>query len=162
MDQNRNEWFAQTYQKMYPIMYRTAYRFTGSTEKAEELVHDAFSLALSRQDTLISHPNPEGWLMKTLTNLAKNDRKRLSSTEISLDTLSLHIPASEDPPDIREWLPPDLPEEDLQILIWQFEDRLSHREIGNRLGISEAGSRSRLIRALRKCRKLLNDRGFHL
>ena len=84
MDQNWNEWFDQTYKKMYPIMYRTAYRLTGSAEKAEELVHDAFSLALSRQDTLISHPNPEGWLMKTLTNLTKNDRKRLSSTEHSL------------------------------------------------------------------------------
>ena len=90
MDQNWNEWFDQTYKKMYPIMYRTAYRLTGSAEKAEELVHDAFSLALSRQDTLISHPNPEGWLMKTLTNLAKMIEKGCHQRK-SLWTHSLYI-----------------------------------------------------------------------
>lgn len=159
--QDWNEWLVKTYRTMYPTLYRTAYRLTGSAETAEELVHDAFFLALSRREILTVHPNPEGWLMVTLTNLARNERKRLSSTNVSLDALPLHIPAPESDRGIGEWLPENLSQEDRQILIWRFEDRLSHREIGDRLGISEAGSRSRLARALRKCKKLLDGQDLH-
>lgn len=160
MKQDRNERFTKIYQKMYPIMYRVAYRLTKSVETAENLTHDAFSLALSRQDVFFTHPNPEGWLMVTLTHLIKNERKKRSSTDIPLETLSLHMPAAEESPTIQELLPPDLPEKDRQLLIWWFEDRLNHREIGARLGVSEDVSRARLSRAVQKCKRLLNDRGF--
>ena len=161
MKQDKNERLNCIYQKMYPIMYRVACRLSGSVETAENLTHDAFSLALSRQDVFFTHPNPEGWLMVTLTHLIKNERKKRSSTELPLETLSLHIPATEESPTIRDLLPSDLPEKDKQLLIWWFEDRLSHREIGVRLGVSEDVSRARLSRAVQKCKRLLNDREFH-
>ena len=78
MKQDKNERLTCIYQKMYPIMYRVACRLSGSVETAENLTHDAFSLALSRQDVFFTHPNPEGWLMVTLTHLIKNERKKRS------------------------------------------------------------------------------------
>ena len=39
----------------------------------------------------------------------------------------------------------------------RFEQRLSYAEIGDRLGISEGACRSRLHRALQRCKRFLND-----
>lgn len=156
MAQDWNEWLSKSYKACYPRMYRVAYRLTGSTEMAEDLIQDAFLLALFQRDKVASHPKPEAWLMVTLVNLAKNERRRKSSEEVSLETL-FHLPAPETPGKIEELLPTGLSPEDRQVLIWRFEEGLSHREIGDRLGISENGSQSRLFRALQACRKRLEE-----
>lgn len=54
-------------------------------------------------------------------------------------------------------LPKQLSKEDREILILRFEQRLSYAEIGDRLGISEGACRSRLHRALQRCKRFLND-----
>lgn len=156
MAQDWNEWLSGLYQACYPRMHRVAYRLTGSIEMAEDLTHEVFLLALFQQDKVASHPKPEAWLMVTLVNLAKNERRRKSSQEISLETL-LHLPAPETPGKVEELLPTGLSQEDRQVLIWRFAEGLSHREIGDRLGISENGSQSRVFRALQACRKRLKE-----
>lgn len=158
MAQGWKEWFSGLYTACYPKMYRMAYRLTGSAETAEELVQDAFMLALFRRDVVASHPKPEAWLMVTLVNLAKNERRRKASNEVSLEDL-FHVSAPEASRGIEELLPTDLPDEDKQVLKWRFEEELSHKEIGDRLGISENGSRSRVFRALQRCKKLLDEQG---
>lgn len=160
MAQDWKEWFSGLYTACYSKMYRVAYRLTGSAETAEELVQDAFMLALFRRDTVASHPKPEAWLMVTLVNLVKNERRRKSSNELSLEDL-FHTPAPETSHGIEELLPTDLPEEDKQVLKWRFEEELSHKEIGDRLGISENGSRSRVFRAIQRCKDLLGKQNPH-
>ena len=54
-------------------------------------------------------------------------------------------------------MPAQLSEEDKQLLIWRFEKQLSYREISGRLGISEAGCRSRVSRAVARCRKYFEE-----
>ncbi len=159
MAQDGNDGIALLYEQAYQRLYRVAYRLTGSIETAEELVQDTFLLAWFRQDTLLSHPNPEAWLMCTLRNLICNEQRRASSGEISLDAV-FNIPAPEMPRGIGELLPAKLPEADRELLIWRFEQELDYREIADRLGVSETGCRSRVFRALEKCRKLLGDGDF--
>ena len=48
----------------------------------------------------------------------------------------------------------DLSREDREILIWRFEEDLSYGELADRLGISETGCRSRVFRAVKRCRAL--------
>lgn len=158
MAQDWNEWLSGLYTTCYPRMYRVAFRLTGSSEMAEELIQDVFLMALFRREVVAAHPKPEAWLMVTLVNLAKNERRRKSPQEIPLETL-FHLPAPETPGKIEDLLPPGLSQEDRQVLLWRFEEALSHREIGNRLGISENGSRSRVFRALQACRRLLEEQG---
>lgn len=160
MPQDRDEWFKALYQKEYGRLYRVAYRLTGHTETAKELTQDAFLWAWLHREELLDHPKPGGWLMRTLVNLVKNENRRFSNREISLET-QLHVPAPEPDRGIREVLPCRLPEEDRQILIWRFEEKLDYREIANRLGISETGCRSRVCRAVERCRKLLTKENLH-
>lgn len=125
-------------------------------ETAEELTQDTFLWALLHGEELMTHPKPEAWLMRTLTNLVRNEIRRLASTEISLETL-IPIPTPEEDRGLVELLPAQLVEEDRKVLILRFEQRLDYREIADRLGISETGCRSRVFRALERCRRLLGS-----
>ena len=40
-------------------MFKLAYRMTGSIEKTQDLVQNAFLLALFRKEELMVHPKPE-------------------------------------------------------------------------------------------------------
>ena len=154
MAQTWKDWIAALYRQSYLRLYRVAYRLTGSMETAEELTQDTFLWALLHGEELMTHPKPEAWLMRTLTNLVRNENRRLASTEISLETL-IPIPTPEEDRGLVELLPAQLVEEDRKVLILRFEQRLDYREIADRLGISETGCRSRVFRALERCRKLL-------
>lgn len=155
MAQAWNDWISSIYQAAYGRMCRVAYRLTGNFETARELVQDAFLLTLFHKEELLAHPKPEAWLMLTLVNLCKNENRRLSTQEISLEAL-FNVPALKDDHDIEEWLPAKLSERERTVLIWYFQDRLDYREIADRLGISESGGRSCVFRAVAKCRKLLS------
>lgn len=159
MAQDWNDWIASIYEATYERMCRVAYRLTGNYETAKELVHDTFLLTLFHKEELLAHPKPEAWLMLTLVNLCKNENRRLSTQEISLEVL-FNVPAQKDEHHIEEWLPARLPERDRTILIWRFVEQLDYAEIANRLGISESGSRSCVFRAIVKCRNLLGNKTF--
>ena len=154
MAQSWKDRIAALYRQSYLRLYRVAYRLTGSMETAEELTQDTFLWALLHGEELMTHPKPEAWLMRTLTNLVRNENRRLASTEISLETL-IPRPTPEEDRGLVELLPAQLVEEDRKVLILRFEQRLDYREIADRLGISETGCRSRVFRALERCRKLL-------
>lgn len=156
MPRDWNKWFDALYQKEYIRLYRVAYHLTGSTETAEELAQDAFLWAWIHREKLLTHPNLGGWLMRTLTNLVKNENRRFSARELSLEAQP-QVPAPEADRGIGELLPFRLPEEDRKLLVWRFEEGLDYREIADRLGISETGCRSRVFRAVERCRKLLKE-----
>lgn len=161
MEKKLDEWITTFYDKEHKRLFRVAYRLIGNQEIAKELVQDTFLWAFLRGDEFMAHPKPEAWLTKTLTNLVKNENRRLSSLEVSLET-QYSTPVLETNRGILEMLPAKLPKEDREILIWRFELGLDYREIADRLGISESGSRSRVFRAIEKCRKLLESENFHI
>lgn len=154
MEQEFSDWLSSLFEQTYEKLHKTASRFTGCPDTAEELVQDTFVLAATRGKKLMEHPKPEAWLMLTLTNLCTNYRKRHSLTEVSLDVL-FHIAAPEADLSLLELLPAKLPDKDKEILIWRFQEQLSYRMIADRLGLSEAACRSRFFRAVARCRKLL-------
>ena len=160
MKQDKNERLTCIYQKMYPIMYRTAYRLTGSAEKAEELVHDAFSLALSRQDTLISHPNPEGWLMKTLKNVVRNTKRQRAKLNmlavISLNSEESELLATYDEIDIDVLYGDEAKREDFQIFKMVAVEGRSMRETADEFGISIEACKKRVQRIKKRLQKKLS------
>lgn len=92
--------------------------------------------------------------MMTLKNLCSNQCKRHSRTEASIDDI-FHLSAPQEDRGLLELLPAALPEEDKQLLAWRYDDQMDYRMIADRLGISETACRSRVFRALERCRKLL-------
>ena len=67
------------------------------------------------------------------------------------------LAAAEDGQPLEELLPVRLSTQDRQALLWRMEDQLSYTEMARRLGISETGCRSRVARAVARCRLLLKD-----
>lgn len=145
------------YEKYYEKMIRFSYRLVGTVESAQDLVQETFLLALYNQNKLSNHPNPEGWLMKTLKNLILNEQRRVQNhIEIPLDAVVNMLSKAQDLP-LESVLPKQLSKEEREILIWRFERQMDYREIAERLGISEAGCRSRVFRAIAHCKKYLDD-----
>lgn len=76
--------------------------------------------------------------------------------DVPLETL-YNVPAPDTEKGLEELLPSKLPKKDKKVLIWRFVQQMSYKEIANQLGISETGCRSRVFRAIEKCRKLMNE-----
>lgn len=89
-----------------------------------------------------------------MKNLIGNELKRASRTECSLGQLNdFQAPPTEEPFDLI--LPKELTSSERQLLIWYFQERLTHEEIAERLHISLAASRTRVFRAKKHCEELL-------
>ena len=134
-------------------LFRFAYRLVGSEEKAEELVQEAFVLAILHEAELLTHPKPDKWLMVTLKYQILNYwRRKESSSELSLDDFfSLEAEPIKDP--LETVLPKELTEDERQILIWKFEEQIDYVEMSERLGVTQNACRLRLMRAVRECRR---------
>ena len=141
------------YRSQFRRLYVLAYRLVKQRERAEDLVQDVFCLALCRQEELVRHPNPT---VCTLKNLAANEL-RLAENRLTLPMEEALLAAAEDGQTLEELLPVRLSAQDRQALLWRMEDQLSYTEMARRLGISETGCRSRVARAVARCRLLLKD-----
>ncbi len=150
--------FSELFLREYTNLIRLAYRLTGSREQAEDLVQSAFLLALARQEVLLAHPSPGGWLAVTLRNLVLNERRRMKREQdwLAREETPPCLGGREDPVRLEELLPVQLSREERQILIWRYELQLDYPAIGERLGISQAAARMRVSRALARCRELLD------
>lgn len=126
------------------------------TEVAEDLVHDVFYLATLHQETVLHHPNQEGWLMCTLKKLASNELRRAENRLTAPLENALLFLSNDQDQKVGELLPSGLSSDDMQVLIWRIEQQMSYEEMAQRLGISETGCRSRVARAVARCRALMN------
>lgn len=154
MDRDQDKLISSLYQTQYDKLYKVGYRMTGDEELTQDLVQDTFLLAIFRMDTFANHPNQEAWLMRTLINLIKNERRRLSAQDGLLDDPDA-IAAPLAAEGLDALLPSQLPKKDRDILIWRYEQELEYRDMADRLGISESGCRSRVARAAKRCGALL-------
>lgn len=148
-------WFNPIYSDNYSRLVKTAYYILWDEDLVEDIVQNAFSALLIKQEQLRDHPNISGWLTLTVRNMADNERNRARYTrEIPLHPQ--HEPtADESPPDFLSLLPSELSSGERQILYLYIEAGLSHEEIAAQLGCKPEASRMRLCRARRRCRELL-------
>ena len=157
MAESFNSFLQQLYEAHYERMIQVAYRLTGGMETARDLVQAVFLLALMQQQTLLSHPKPEGWLMITVRNLALNERRKTARhPQLPLELFS-SLSGGEPELSLELLLPRQLSEDDRTVLLWRFQEGLNYREIADRLGISESGSRSRVSRAVARCRTYMEE-----
>ena len=158
MARSSEDFIAGLYRALYEKLFRIAYRMLGDTEQAGDAVQDVFLQVVFHRSKLMEHPNPEGWLVITLKNNIYNERRRSMAHQIvPLDDAAPVAEAEPETP-LEMLLPQKLPQADREILFWRFVQDLDYREIADRLGISESSCRSRLSRAISRCRKLVKNR----
>lgn len=148
------ESFDQLYLRNYDKLFHLANRVIGNAARFEELVQDTFFTYLCNRDKLRHHKNLDGWLFNTMRNLVRNEMRRLSRSELPFDQLTnVPVPPASIPFSLT--LPSCLDEKERQLLIWYYEEQLTHEEIAQRLHISVTACRTRLHRARAHCAELL-------
>lgn len=144
---------AQLVADHHAVLYRYAYRLSGSAADAEDLVQQAFLTAHRKLDQVRSAANVRSWLFAVLRNaFLKSCRKQglvnAGDLDLSLDSFPEEIP---DPPlvdshELQAALD-ELPAEfRVVVLMFYFEQR-SYKDIAEELDLPIGTVMSRLSRA---------------
>ena len=144
----------------YELLYRYAFRLTGSAADAEDLTQQAFLNAQRKLDQLRSPGNARSWLCTILRNLyLKQLRGRPSRPDVSLETLG--EPAAEaaaepqfEDQELQQALN-ELPEEYRAALILFYFEQFSYKEIAEQLQVPIGTIMSRLARGKDHLRRRL-------
>ena len=159
------EAFGRLVRRHLAVAFSAARRLLGTDEDAEDVCQDAFIKALERIEDCRDPTNVRAWLLTIVRNRAHNYRKyqKIRTTE-ALDpsrASSVRTPEGNlERTRIMERTQEAAKElTDLQrsVLILHDYEGWKHAEIGERLGISEGGSRFHLHAARKKMRSLLAD-----
>ena len=148
-------------------LFGTAYLMTGNAAQAEEHVQDAFLLAWRGIRTFRRGSSVKPWLMRILVNaVISQQRKRRLATVPLEESIPLGAPAgqhdaleaSEDRQAVCQALAQLSPEHREVVVLRYFGD-LTVSQVARSAGLREGTVKSRLHRALRHMRELLEQSG---
>jgi len=133
-------------------LYRTALAILGDPGEAEDAVQDAFLCFLEKAPAELD--NASAWLMRVLVNGCKS-RLRLVWRKVGPLPDTLPAPS----PDEREMLEElyALPPEDRTVIHLRYFEGYSDEEIAHMLGKRPGTVRSRLSRARKRLKHLLEE-----
>ena len=142
-------------------MFAVCLRYCPNYEEARDLLHDGFITVFTKIGQYSHGGSFEGWVRRIFVNQAieryRNESKLLMVNDV--DENDLHFAAYDEADDVDEWGAYRLTEAELLAMVDQLPpkykvvfnlyviDGLSHREISEKLGISESTSRSNFLRA---------------
>lgn len=160
--------FGALVQRHFRAAYAVALAQLGDPTDAEDVCQDAFVRALERLDQCREPAKFAGWLMTIVRNCAHNFRsyERVRATE-PLDPASMNGPgparAARDAErgELRALLQTALAElspAQREVVLLHDMEGWKHREIAERLGLSEVASRQHLFNARRALREGLGGR----
>ena len=159
MPREHEDWVRQLYLTHAPDLYRAARYRLQDPELAYDLTQEVFLTLLDKQAQVKHHPNPAGWLWKTLQYKLGHAfsrqavRAKYEAGQAAPDWLPAPLPATGGTLD--EILPRQLPERDRQLLKMAYEEGLTYEEISRRLGIPPATCGTWLYRARQRCKHYL-------
>jgi RNA polymerase sigma-70 factor (ECF subfamily) len=144
---------AQLVADHHAVLYRYAFRLTGSVADAEDLTQQTFLIAQTRLEQVRSAESVRGWLFTVMRNaFLKQCRKRQPAAatrlDFSLEEIADDIPepAAVEPEELQAALDALPLEFKVVVLMFYFEHR-SYREIAEELDIALGTVMSRLSRA---------------
>ncbi|MDA3930854.1 MAG: sigma-70 family RNA polymerase sigma factor [Prolixibacteraceae bacterium] len=162
------DWSVLYYQKA-PMLKGMCRRYVIDVQLAEDMVHNAFELAIANIETFKGKGSFEGWLKRIAINQClqylrekqksksklveyQNQKVNEMKTEKNIEN---RIPFSED--ELLEVID-ELPYQQKLVFNLYVLDGYKHHEIADLLSISEGTSKSNLSRARRKAKQVLLNR----
>ena len=167
-----NSFWTRKYRQHIAAMIGLCYRYVPDRATAEDLAHDAFLRAIEKADTLRLTERFEGWLIRITLNTVMDHLREsvrvaaMDAEEISAD---LQEPGGDIAPesmmeairqaDFSRWEIVDaiaqLPEHHRTVLNLYVFERLTHKQIAEKLAISPNTSKSHLMRARKELQIIL-------
>jgi RNA polymerase sigma-70 factor (ECF subfamily) len=149
-------------------MFAVCLRYCANYEEAKDVLHDGFITVFTKIGQFHHAGSFEGWARRIFVNHAierYRNHVKLPITSVTDDADAHFIaPDAEDEPEAYQLseaellaLIDGLPHRYKTVFNLYVMDSLSHKEIGDALGISEGTSRSYLMRARSILQKQVND-----
>ena len=149
----------QMYRDYHTMVFRTAYRVTGNTSDAEDVLQTVFLRMVRREDSAEGIEYPENYLRRAAVHAALDVvRARRMSADVDLDRLPAMGGSRPDEGDLRDLLRhalSQLPERAAEIFTLRFFEGLTNPEIAAALGISSITVAVTLHRTRRELQKKL-------
>jgi len=147
------------YRQHHGMVFRTAYRITGNTADAEDVLQTVFLRMVRREETADAVEYPENYLRRAAVHAALDVvRSRRSNAEMDLDRMPARAGSRPDEGDLRELLRQalsGLPERSAEIFTLRFFEGLTNPEIAKALGVSSITVAVTLHRTRRELQKKL-------
>jgi len=150
-------------------MFAVCLRYCANYEDARDLLHDGFVTVFTKIGQFHNEGSFEGWVRRIFVNHAIEHYRNNAKLPVvaSIDDNDRYFAASEED---DEWGAHQLTEAEILAMVDELPpqykvvfnlyviDGLSHRDISEKLGISEGTSRSNLLRARSILQKSVNDK----
>jgi RNA polymerase sigma-70 factor (ECF subfamily) len=163
----RERWAQRVvYEAYYGPMMGVCLRYSSNREEAEDTLHEAFIKVFKSIDKYKPGTSLTSWIRRIVVNTAidqyrKRSRRRTEDIDHAYDV------SSENPGAISMVTEKEILK-CVQCLTPTYRnvfnlyvmEGYSHREVGERLGISESTSRSNLVKARAKLREMLKEKGI--
>ena len=153
MNRADSQFIEALYREMYDKLYRFANVRLGNHHLAQELVQDVFVLAQEKISDVRSSSNPQGWLMKALSNSllhALRTKKMILARTVLLDE---NIAAPPPEPVSEYGLDSFLQPEEWTIISLIYCYGFSIEETAEKMGITYEACRKRLYRTRKKIKE---------
>lgn len=158
--------FKQRFMPHWRHLFWTAWRLTGNSQDAEDLVQEVFLKLWTKRDALSNIENDEAYLTTFVTNLYRDQhrRKHLTIADSPAETLAVadesNLAKSIEERDETEQvvrLIGQLPQQQRRVLTLHAVDNLSPKEIESQTGLTAVNIRSLLSRARKNIKQKLNN-----
>jgi len=153
-------------------MFAICLRYCADYEEARDVLHDGFVTIFTKIGQFHNEGSFEGWVRRIFVNHALERYRAITKLPVmeGVNENDLHFAEPDEDDDKDEWGAYQLTEAELLAMVdglpQQYKvvfnlyviDGLSHRDISEKLGISESTSRSNFLRARGILQKQVNDK----
>jgi len=154
----------ELYELLAPKMLALCLRYMDSRDDAEDILQDGFVTLFSKLDTYSGEGSFEGWARKIFVNTALMSLRRNDALKMSADLDTVMEVRSDLANQIQNIgykeltrMISSLPAGYRAVFNMYVVEGYSHREISEELGISEATSRTQLMRARAMLQEKIKD-----
>lgn len=159
--QGEREALGNLYKAYSDRLKRICLHYVADESTAEDILHDAFIIIFTSIKSLKDNSKLEGWMITIVRNLSLRFLQSTEKDNIPLSNLGIEVLSEEDEEEKNIELElllsaiELLPEGNREIFKLSVLDGLSHKEIGDLLGINPHSSSSQLARAKKTLRAIL-------
>ena len=159
--QGEREALGNLYKAYSDRLKRICLYYVEDESTAEDILHDAFIIIFTSINSLKDNSKLEGWMITIVRNLSLRFLQSTEKSNILLSSLGKDVLSEEDDKEKNIELElllsaiELLPEGNREIFKLSVLDGLSHKEIGDLLGINPHSSSSQLARAKKMLRVIL-------